>query len=247
MLAERGQRLVHPRLDVGEGGRREQRFGRAVLGVDGAPAFPLTQLRVIEHLVQSLELRRRHSRRGEKHVELGCGEGSIGVQNDRGLARGWLVTDVLSADPQLADDPRFANQRWSACCISAIILLWKSHLSLFTRTKHYTAAELDALFAAAGVPAAQIKTLDQVLDHPQLRQRDRWRTVGTEHGPTEAPLPPPHSVTWKHAWATCPHSANTPRHCSPNPVGLGAVDDVLRAASPVKPSSSSRRRVDERT
>lgn len=53
-----------------------------------------------------------------------------------------------------------------------------------------TTTDLDAALAAAGVPAAQVKHLDQVLDHPQLRQRDRWRTIGTEHGPTEALLPP---------------------------------------------------------
>ena len=53
-----------------------------------------------------------------------------------------------------------------------------------------TAADLDGRLAAAGVPAAQVKHLDQVLDHPQLRQRDRWRTVGTEYAPTVALLPP---------------------------------------------------------
>jgi crotonobetainyl-CoA:carnitine CoA-transferase CaiB-like acyl-CoA transferase len=59
-----------------------------------------------------------------------------------------------------------------------------------SHTKHRTAAELDARLAAAGVPAAQVKSLNQVLDHPQLRQRDRWRSIGTEHAPTEALLPP---------------------------------------------------------
>ncbi|HJY96635.1 MAG TPA: hypothetical protein VJ371_16915, partial [Streptosporangiaceae bacterium] len=32
--------------------------------------------------------------------------------------------------------------------------------------------------------------LDQVVGHPQLRARDRWRTIGTEHAPAEALLPP---------------------------------------------------------
>jgi itaconate CoA-transferase len=29
-----------------------------------------------------------------------------------------------------------------------------------------------------------------VVDHPQLRARDRWRTIGTEHAQVEALLPP---------------------------------------------------------
>jgi itaconate CoA-transferase len=40
------------------------------------------------------------------------------------------------------------------------------------------------------VPAAQINTVAQVVGHPQLAERNRWRTVGTETGPIEALLPP---------------------------------------------------------
>ena len=36
----------------------------------------------------------------------------------------------------------------------------------------------------------QVNELDQVIEHPQLRARDRWRTIQTEHGPTAALLPP---------------------------------------------------------
>ena len=58
------------------------------------------------------------------------------------------------------------------------------------RRPRWSTAELDARLAAAGIPAAQVKQLDQVVGHPQLRARDRWRTIGTEHGPAEALLPP---------------------------------------------------------
>jgi len=109
------------------------------------------------------------------------GEVLIGVQNDRGWRA--LVTDVFEA-PELADDPRFATNIARVRNRHACDAVVSSH------TKRWTAAELDARLARAGVPAAQVKQLDQVLDHPQLRQRDRWRTIGTENARTEALLPP---------------------------------------------------------
>jgi crotonobetainyl-CoA:carnitine CoA-transferase CaiB-like acyl-CoA transferase len=109
------------------------------------------------------------------------GEILIGVQNDRGWRA--LVTDVFEA-PELADDPRFATN------VARVRNRHECDAVVASHTKHRTAAELDVRLAAAGVPAAQVKSLNQVLDHPQLRQRDRWRSIGTEHAPTEALLPP---------------------------------------------------------
>ena len=109
------------------------------------------------------------------------GEVLIGVQNDRGWRA--LVIDVFG-EPELADDPRFvtnvARVRNRNDCDAVVA----------SRTRRYTAAELDVALSAAGVPAAQVKNLEQVLDHPQLRERDRWRTIGTEHVQTQALLPP---------------------------------------------------------
>jgi crotonobetainyl-CoA:carnitine CoA-transferase CaiB-like acyl-CoA transferase len=109
------------------------------------------------------------------------GDVLIGVQNDRGWRA--LVTDVFGA-PELADDARFATN------IARVRNRHECDAVVASHTRRWTSAELDRRLAAAGVPAAQIKQLDQVLDHPQLRLRDRWRTVGTEHAPTEALLPP---------------------------------------------------------
>jgi crotonobetainyl-CoA:carnitine CoA-transferase CaiB-like acyl-CoA transferase len=109
------------------------------------------------------------------------GEVLIGVQNDRGWRA--LVTDVFEV-PELADDPQFATN------VARVANRHECDAIVASHTKRWTAAELDARLAAAGVPAAQVKHLDEVLDHPQLRQRDRWRTIGTEHAPTEALLPP---------------------------------------------------------
>lgn len=105
----------------------------------------------------------------------------IGVQSDRGWRA--LVTDVFES-PELADDPRFATN------IARVRNRAQCDAIVATHTRRWTAHELDTRLARAGVPAAQINTLDQVVDHPQLAERDRWRTIGTEHGRVRALLPP---------------------------------------------------------
>jgi crotonobetainyl-CoA:carnitine CoA-transferase CaiB-like acyl-CoA transferase len=109
------------------------------------------------------------------------GQMLIGVQNDTGWRT--LVTEVLDA-PELADDPRLATnvdrvQNRSLC-----------DTLVGAQTRRWSTAELDARLAAAGIPAAQVKGLDQVVDHPQLRDRNRWRTIGTENAAVSALLPP---------------------------------------------------------
>ncbi|MGY1883952.1 CaiB/BaiF CoA transferase family protein [Blastococcus sp. SYSU DS0753] len=109
------------------------------------------------------------------------GQVLIGVQNDSGWRT--LVGEVLGV-PELADDPRFLTNvdrvRNRAECDAAVA----------AQTVGWDTALLDARLAAAGVPAAQVKQLDQVAAHAQLRARDRWRTVGTEHAQIPALLPP---------------------------------------------------------
>ena len=105
----------------------------------------------------------------------------VGVQNDRGWRA--LVTDVF-ADPGLADDPRFATNlervRHRAECDSAVA----------RHTRAWTTAALDERLGAAGIPAAQVNGTAELVEHPQLRERDRWRTVATEAGDVRAVLPP---------------------------------------------------------
>ncbi|MDL9935974.1 CaiB/BaiF CoA-transferase family protein [Gordonia sp. ABSL1-1] len=109
------------------------------------------------------------------------GEVLIGVQSDRGWRT--LVTEVFDA-AHLVDDPRFRTNvdrvRNRAACDAEIAAL----------TNRWTTAALDARLADAGVPAAQVKELGDVVEHVQLRARDRWRTVRTEHATVPALLPP---------------------------------------------------------
>jgi crotonobetainyl-CoA:carnitine CoA-transferase CaiB-like acyl-CoA transferase len=109
------------------------------------------------------------------------GQMLIGVQNDTGWRT--LVTDVLDS-PELADDPRFATN------VDRVRNRTQCDALVGARTRRWPTAELDARLAAAGIPAAQVKGLDQVVDHPQLRDRNRWRTIGTEHATVSALLPP---------------------------------------------------------
>ncbi|MED7924473.1 CaiB/BaiF CoA-transferase family protein [Nonomuraea sp. LP-02] len=105
----------------------------------------------------------------------------IGVQNDAGWRT--LVTAVLDA-PELAGDPRFATN------VQRVRNRAECDALVSARTSRWSSAELDARLAAAGIPAAQLKDVGQVVDHPQLRARDRWRTIGTEHARVDALLPP---------------------------------------------------------
>jgi len=109
------------------------------------------------------------------------GQVLIGVQNDTGWRT--LVTEVLEA-PWLADDPRFVTN------VRRVANRAECDAEVAARTARWTTEQLDARLAAAGVPAAQLKSVAEVVDHPQLKARDRWRKVGTEHAQVRALLPP---------------------------------------------------------
>jgi crotonobetainyl-CoA:carnitine CoA-transferase CaiB-like acyl-CoA transferase len=109
------------------------------------------------------------------------GQVLIGVQNDQGWRT--LVERVLDV-PELATDPRFRTNmervRHRGECDGAVAEL----------TKRWSSEALTARLAEAGVPAAQVNTLADVVSHPQLIARDRWRKVATENTDIQALLPP---------------------------------------------------------
>ena len=109
------------------------------------------------------------------------GQMLIGVQNDRGWRT--LVSEVLDV-PELADDPRFATN------VQRVANRAECDAALAAQTSRWSTEELAQRLAAAGVPAAQVKELDAVVEHPQLHARDRWRTIATEHAQIRALLPP---------------------------------------------------------
>jgi len=109
------------------------------------------------------------------------GEVLIGVQSDS--AWRTLVTEVLEA-PALLEETLFSTN------VGRVAHRAECDAAVAERTRRYTTGELTERLAAARVPAAQVSHLDQVVEHSQLRARDRWRTVGTQHGQVAALLPP---------------------------------------------------------
>jgi itaconate CoA-transferase len=149
------------------------------------------------------------------------GEVLIGVQNDGGWRA--LVTGVFGA-PELADDPRFATN------VARVRHRHECDAVVASHTRRWTAAELDARLGAAGVPAAQVNNLDQVLHHPQLRERNRWRTIGTEHSVTEALLPPTTFADFEARMGDVPAlGQHTHALLVESGLGVTAVDDALSA------------------
>ena len=53
-----------------------------------------------------------------------------------------------------------------------------------------TAAEIIARLEAAQIANARLNTVQEFVEHPQLKARQRWSTVGSPAGPLPALLPP---------------------------------------------------------
>ncbi len=105
----------------------------------------------------------------------------IGVQNDRGWRA--LAADVFGR-PELVEDARFATN------IARVRHRAETDTVVTEQTRRFTTAELDKRLAEAGVPAARLGDMRDLIEHPQLSERDRWREVDTEAGPVQAVLPP---------------------------------------------------------
>jgi formyl-CoA transferase len=105
----------------------------------------------------------------------------IGVQNDRGWRT--LVNDVFG-HPEYVGDPRFARN------VDRVAHRDECDAVVAACTKAWTTADLDGRLAEVGIPAAQINSTTEVLEHPQLAERDRWRPVDTEVGAIRGILPP---------------------------------------------------------
>ncbi|WP_373557456.1 CaiB/BaiF CoA transferase family protein [Rhodococcus sp. ACPA4] len=109
------------------------------------------------------------------------GEILIGVQNERGWRT--LMVDVFGRE-DLVDHPRYATN------IVRVENRAEVDEMVGSLSRLYSTAELDKRLAAAGVPAAASNDMGGLLKHPQLDERSRWRSVGTEVGPIDAVLPP---------------------------------------------------------
>ncbi|GAB3305738.1 CaiB/BaiF CoA-transferase family protein [Epidermidibacterium keratini] len=105
----------------------------------------------------------------------------LGIQNDREWVR--FAADVLQR-PELGADPLFAT---NPARVSNKAQLNVEIESVFARLD---ADEIIARLEAAGIANARLRTMDEVVSHPQLQARDRWREVGSPGGPLIALRPP---------------------------------------------------------
>ena len=106
----------------------------------------------------------------------------LGTTNDREWQR--LAREIIER-PDLADDPRFASNSDRVANRSVLdeaIQNWCAARDL---------AEVQKVADAAGIGNARYNLPSEVIAHPQLSERDRWRTVQTPAGPIQAILPPP--------------------------------------------------------
>jgi crotonobetainyl-CoA:carnitine CoA-transferase CaiB-like acyl-CoA transferase len=105
----------------------------------------------------------------------------LGIQNEREWLR--FCADVLRR-PDLLDDGRFSSNSSRVlhrAALEAIIV------SVFTAL---SGADIRQRLEDGAIANAQMNTMQQFLDHPQLTARDRWRTVESPVGTLRALLPP---------------------------------------------------------
>jgi formyl-CoA transferase len=105
----------------------------------------------------------------------------LSIQNETEWTR--FCAEFL-ADPGLAADPRFAT--------NTLRVVNREELEAIVdaRFAGLDAAEASALLDRAGVANAGVNTVAEFLEHPVLRERKRWRDVGTPGGDVRALLPP---------------------------------------------------------
>jgi crotonobetainyl-CoA:carnitine CoA-transferase CaiB-like acyl-CoA transferase len=111
----------------------------------------------------------------------------LGTTNDREWRR--LAVEVLER-PDLAADPRYATNSDRVAHrdeLDAVIGEWAAGHPLDRCRK---------AAGAAGLGHARLNTPTEVLGHPQLVERDRWREVGSPVGPVQCLLPPPQVAGW---------------------------------------------------
>jgi crotonobetainyl-CoA:carnitine CoA-transferase CaiB-like acyl-CoA transferase len=106
----------------------------------------------------------------------------LGTTNDREWQR--LARDII-ARPDLADDARFATN--SGRCEHRDVL--NEAIGSWCATNDL--ADIQKIADDAGIGNSRYNRPSEVLVHPQLSERDRWRRVDTPAGPIDAILPPP--------------------------------------------------------
>jgi itaconate CoA-transferase len=105
----------------------------------------------------------------------------LGLQNEREWKK---FCEVVLEKPQLSADPRFDS---NAKRVQNRAQLDQVMQSVF---QNLTAAEIIARLEAAQIANARLNTVQEFVEHPQLKARERWSTVDSSAGVLPALLPP---------------------------------------------------------
>ena len=109
------------------------------------------------------------------------GRVQFGIQNERewvSFCLSVLERPALASDPRFADNAsRHRHREQLAEEIEAVFTLMP-------------VADVVARLDAAGIANGRVNTVMDLIDHPQLAARDRWRQVDTPSGPIKALRPP---------------------------------------------------------
>lgn len=111
----------------------------------------------------------------------------LGTTNDAE----WRRLADLIGRPELGADPRYARNPDRVARrgeLDAVVSAWCS-----TRTL----ADVQQLADGAGIGNARFNTPVEVLEHPDLLARQRWREIGSPVGPVVSALPPPVIADWE--------------------------------------------------
>ena len=106
----------------------------------------------------------------------------LGTTNDREWQR---VARQIIERPDLADDPRFSSN--SDRCAHRDVL----NEAIATWCAQNDLAHIQKVADDAGIGNSRYNLPSEVVAHPQLTARDRWRQVDTSKGEISALLPPP--------------------------------------------------------
>lgn len=104
----------------------------------------------------------------------------FGIQNEREWAN---FCGIVLGDPAIAADPRFAS--------NPARMAHRDDLQATIEAKFsaWTSAEVLAKLDAAAIANARLNDVTEFLAHPQLHQRNRIRSIGSETGPQDVFLP----------------------------------------------------------
>ena len=105
----------------------------------------------------------------------------LGLQNEREWKK---FCEVVLQRPQLSADPRFDS---NAKRVQNRPQLDEVMQNVF---QELTAAEMIARLEAAQIANARMNTVQEFVEHPQLKARERWSTVDSSAGVLPALLPP---------------------------------------------------------